>query len=684
MHFNKYLGGVFMSKFIKIIMMFLITLSSPILVFAEEVEEVEEETATMNPLVAIIVLIVWVVVTYLVYQLMYSGTILIGTKQGIANGIGRRLAIPIIVGAFAAWGVWKALDFIIGLIKIVFLIAIILLAIVVIIAVVSKLLSTNKQDDINNSNETPDSDNTQSEEESLHQAGNSSEPDANDAQRFCPECGSPYQLGSLMCSNCGAKFDNEKEFYTHENKQNNTKIVSNKKGNNSKIAIGICAIVGVLLLVGIIIGTSNKKGSAKNTDLYEMRNMTENEVAKAFGVPINEYKIYPSEDYGYVWFTTDNEISITMSDAAKDINNYSFCGVKIGDEYDVLLDKTKDLFIPITWYKNYFKDKHAFKEKKNPRGLLFVELEGNKISAIGYMQSDENIQITEEDPYEKSNAKIVENDPEEKPEKTVENKEKTDTEYSNDEEPTDNTNIDVSYEEIVEKARIYSGAPLAELDNVAEDNCLNIHLYEDMGDHIATWDWYHIDPNTLKGTNFNDEPVDLNNVDISSEKTPDENNNNSNDEEFIFVVTAPDGYVNVRTGPGTEYAIIEPVSNGELLYAIDRIEYTDTGKAWLKIKGYDEGWVSDTQVTYITDGYILPGSDSSYYDESQLKRLSKEGLRYARNEIYARHGKEFKDEGLRKYFQSREWYHPTGAEVPDSAFNEYEIYNRDLIQSLEK
>ncbi len=67
-----------------------------------------------------------------------------------------------------------------------------------------------------------------------------------------------------------------------------------------------------------------------------------------------------------------------------------------------------------------------------------------------------------------------------------------------------------SNDEIVEMARKHSGAPKAELDQVMDNGHLYIHLFEDMDDHQSTWDWYDIDPNTLKGTNFMGEEVDLN------------------------------------------------------------------------------------------------------------------------------------------------------------------------------
>ncbi len=86
------------------------------------------------------------------------------------------------------------------------------------------------------------------------------------------------------------------------------------------------------------------------------------------------------------------------------------------------------------------------------------------------------------------------------------------------------------------------------------------------------------------------------------------------------------------------------------------------------------------------DGYILPDSDSRYYTEDELKDLSQEDLRYARNEIYARHGYIFKSEDLWSYFWKRSWYEGTvdSEDFDDSVFNEYEEANLRTIESLEQ
>jgi hypothetical protein len=54
--------------------------------------------------------------------------------------------------------------------------------------------------------------------------------------------------------------------------------------------------------------------------------------------------------------------------------------------------------------------------------------------------------------------------------------------------------------------------------------------------------------------------------------------------------------------------------------------------------------------------YILPDSDKKVLGEEDIAALSKEQLRLARNEIYARHGYVFKSPDLQKYFSSKSWY----------------------------
>ena len=81
-----------------------------------------------------------------------------------------------------------------------------------------------------------------------------------------------------------------------------------------------------------------------------------------------------------------------------------------------------------------------------------------------------------------------------------------------------------------------------------------------------------------------------------------------------------------------------------------------------------------------SDIYILPNSNSKVYTTEEIRGLN---LYLARNEIYARHGYIFDSPDLQEYFGDMEWYKPTTKDVPDSALNEYERANVQLILSLE-
>ncbi len=86
-------------------------------------------------------------------------------------------------------------------------------------------------------------------------------------------------------------------------------------------------------------------------------------------------------------------------------------------------------------------------------------------------------------------------------------------------------------------------------------------------------------------------------------------------------------------------------------------------------------------------GYILPKSDKEKLTRADLEGLTKEQLRLARNEIYARHGMIFGVEDLDTYFATKSWYKPT---ISFSDFYEsvemsiIEEQNVILIQQVEK
>lgn len=83
--------------------------------------------------------------------------------------------------------------------------------------------------------------------------------------------------------------------------------------------------------------------------------------------------------------------------------------------------------------------------------------------------------------------------------------------------------------------------------------------------------------------------------------------------------------------------------------------------------------------------YILPYSSSYRLTKSDISHLTSSQLRLARNEIYARHGRTFNDDGLQNYFNSQAWYTPIYSpdEFKDSWLSSVEADNIEFIKSYE-
>lgn len=87
--------------------------------------------------------------------------------------------------------------------------------------------------------------------------------------------------------------------------------------------------------------------------------------------------------------------------------------------------------------------------------------------------------------------------------------------------------------------------------------------------------------------------------------------------------------------------------------------------------------------------YVLPDSSTRLYTVDELSGMSNWQLYLARNEIYARHGRQFSNADLQGYFADQPWYDPS---VPAAEFdahsseilNDFEKRNAETILSIEK
>lgn len=84
--------------------------------------------------------------------------------------------------------------------------------------------------------------------------------------------------------------------------------------------------------------------------------------------------------------------------------------------------------------------------------------------------------------------------------------------------------------------------------------------------------------------------------------------------------------------------------------------------------------------------YIFPDMDTRYLTQDEVSKLSLQAVCYAKNELYARHGRKFLSQELKDYFNDKTWYE--GTVDPDSfspgVFNTYENDNLLLFVSAEE
>lgn len=84
-----------------------------------------------------------------------------------------------------------------------------------------------------------------------------------------------------------------------------------------------------------------------------------------------------------------------------------------------------------------------------------------------------------------------------------------------------------------------------------------------------------------------------------------------------------------------------------------------------------------------SNGYILPDSDSRKLKKSDLAGMTAQQLSYAKNEIYARHGRVFKSSELQDYFNEKDWYEEND-DFKDEDLSKKEAENAEFIDAYQK
>lgn len=131
-------------------------------------------------------------------------------------------------------------------------------------------------------------------------------------------------------------------------------------------------------------------------------------------------------------------------------------------------------------------------------------------------------------------------------------------------------------------------------------------------------------------------------------------------------------------------------SSGKDKEKTEQVEESEENKIYsLEGKSIPDGtMVSVPEETGMIDtsnptSYILPMSNQSALTDADLEGLSAQQLTYARNEIYARHGRVFESQELNDYFGTKEWY-TADESFEDSSLSSIEAQNAEFISTYQK
>ncbi len=107
------------------------------------------------------------------------------------------------------------------------------------------------------------------------------------------------------------------------------------------------------------------------------------------------------------------------------------------------------------------------------------------------------------------------------------------------------------------------------------------------------------------------------------------------------------------------------------------------GESSQKTKSSESDNQKESQAMKDSNGYIIEKSSTVELTDSDLEGLSAKELTYARNEIYARHGRKFESSELNDYFSSKSWYTANDS-YDDDSLSDVEKANAEEIADYQE
>lgn len=154
-----------------------------------------------------------------------------------------------------------------------------------------------------------------------------------------------------------------------------------------------------------------------------------------------------------------------------------------------------------------------------------------------------------------------------------------------------------------------------------------------------------------------------------------------------FVMLDPLGIMGTASHP----AASEPATTSEAATTAATTEAaTDEAPATTEPATKAATSAATTSAGTSASDYVIPDSATHTYTKQEIRDLglTVDELWYARNEIYARHGRGFKDSALQSYFDSKPWYtreySPEEFDSMADPLNSTEKANADAIKAVER
>ncbi len=168
---------------------------------------------------------------------------------------------------------------------------------------------------------------------------------------------------------------------------------------------------------------------------------------------------------------------------------------------------------------------------------------------------------------------------------------------------------------------------------------------------------------------------------------------------FVLLEAPLSVYANSTSGEQVFFEAVSDIYFGEYgsftseeLLRYDGVEVNVSGSVWAEggkvfidvQKLYGEP--KETETEEKNADYIIPDSDSKMLTDADVAGLSLKEINYAKNEIYARHGRKFDSKELRDYFNSKDWYDGriSPADFSERVFNRYEKKNSEFLARKEE